>query len=203
MRDTDQDLVSVVVVDSRAPFQSVADLAGATVATGAVDSPQGTLLPLDALRQQGLVPGQDFKVRRFDVGVGLHGDHVGGERDAVRALVAGEVDAACLLDANHLVFAQEGLLVPGGTRVIATTPLFDHCNMTVTDGADPSLVSQFEALLLAMDYGDAAVRPLLDLEGLTKWVDGRLDGYGPLERAVDATGFYGGGGSITAAGYAP
>ena len=39
-------------------------------------------------------------VRRFDVGVGLHGDHVGGERDAARALVAGEVDAACMIDAQ-------------------------------------------------------------------------------------------------------
>lgn len=202
MRDTDRDLVSVVVTGSRSPIRSAADLSGATVATGAIDSPQGTLLPLDTLRQQGLAPG-DFKVCRFDVGMGLHGDHVGGEREAVRALVAGEVDAACLLDANHLVFAGEGLLAPGATRVIATTPHFDHCNMTVRDDADAALVEQFKTLLLAMDYGDAEVRPLLDLEGLTQWVEGRLDGYGPLERAVEASGFYDASGSITQEGYVP
>ena len=59
------------------------------VATGAVDSPQATLLPLSLLRTAGLVPARTSRVRRFDVGVGLHGDHIGGERDAARALFAG------------------------------------------------------------------------------------------------------------------
>ena len=87
--------------------------AGRTVGVGAVDSPQATLLPLAHLRAAGLRPGEDFTVRRFDVGVGLHGDHIGGERDAARALVAGEVDAACMIDGNHLLFAREGTLPAG------------------------------------------------------------------------------------------
>ena len=68
-------------------------------------------------RAAGLEPGVDFEIRRFDVGVGLHGDHVGGEREAARALVAGEVDAACMIDGNHLVFAQEGTLPTGAITV--------------------------------------------------------------------------------------
>ena len=55
-------------------------------------------------------------MRRFDVGVGLHGDHIGGERDAARALMAGEVDAACMIDGNHLLFSREGTLPSGATR---------------------------------------------------------------------------------------
>ena len=85
MRDTDCDLRSVIVVSSRSSIAEVADLKGKTVATGAVDSPQATLLPLDHLRALGLEAGNDFIVRRFDVGVGLHGDHLGGERDAAAA----------------------------------------------------------------------------------------------------------------------
>ena len=46
MRDTDQDLTSVVLVRADSDIADVADLAGRTVATGAVDSPQATLLPL-------------------------------------------------------------------------------------------------------------------------------------------------------------
>ena len=91
MRDTDCDLTSVIVVSAdSSPITDVADLPGSTVATGAVDSPQSTLLPLDHLAPLGLEPGDDFTVRRFDVGVGLHGDHVGGERDAAGALAAGD-----------------------------------------------------------------------------------------------------------------
>ncbi|HVM64094.1 MAG TPA: PhnD/SsuA/transferrin family substrate-binding protein, partial [Acidimicrobiales bacterium] len=187
------DLTSVVVVRDDGPITTVADLRGRTIGTGAIDSPQATLIPLR------LLDGVDVKVRRFDVGVGLHGDHIGGERDAAAALRAGEVDAACMIDGNHLLFAREGVLPAGSTRVIAQTPPYDHCNMSVV-GAD---LGGFVDLLLGMDYADPAVRPLLDLEGLKQWLPGRLSGYAQLESAIEATGFYGPHGEVTAAGYRP
>lgn len=203
MRDSDCDLSSLVVVSSRSSIAEVADLKGKTVATGAVDSPQATLIPLDHLRSLGLEPGRDFEVRRFDVGVGLHGDHIGGEREAAAALAAGEVDAACMIDSNHLLFSREGTLAAGSTRVLTQTAPFDHCNMTVSPAGPPESIARFGELLLAMDYGDPEVRPLLDLEGLNQWRPGRLSGYGPLEQAVDDDGFYDREGAITAADYRP
>src|SRR5205085_6671365 len=109
------------------------------VAVGAIDSPQATLLPLAYLKQHGV----EIQVRRFDVGVGLHGDHIGGERDAARALIAGDVDAACMIDANHLRFSQEGTLPAGGTRVVAQTPPFDHCNMTTGPAVSRETAERF------------------------------------------------------------
>lgn len=208
MRDTDCDLRSVIVVRADSPVRSLADLAGRVVATGAVDSPQATLLPLSLLRSAGLRPGADVTVRRFDVGVGLHGDHIGGERDAARALVAADpgdrADAACMTDSNLLLFAREGVLPAGMVRVVAQTPGYDHCTMTAgpAAGANPD-ISRFGELLLGMDYADAALRPLLDLEGLKEWRPPRLSGYAPLERAVDEAGFYDRDGEVTAAGYQP
>jgi ABC-type phosphate/phosphonate transport system substrate-binding protein len=203
MRDTDRDLTSVIVVRADSPMTTLGDLRDKTVGVGAVDSPQATLLPLAHLRAAGLEPSQDFRVRRFDVGVGLHGDHVGGEREAARALIAGEVDAACMIDGNHLRFAQEGTLPSGSTRVLAQTVPFDHCNMTVAPGAPTDLVERFRQLLLGMSYADPVLRPLLDLEGLKTWCAGRTSGYAPLEGAVDALGFYDGAGSVTAHDYRP
>ncbi|HVF14514.1 MAG TPA: PhnD/SsuA/transferrin family substrate-binding protein [Acidimicrobiales bacterium] len=201
MRDSDQDLTSVVVVRADSDFVSVRDLAGRTVAVGAVDSPQATLIPLSRLRGAG---ASRVEVRRFDVGVGLHGDHIGGERDAARALAAGEVDAACMIDANHLSFVREGTLAPGSTRVVAQTSPYDHCNMTVIEGRDDgAAVERFGELLLSMSYADPRVRPLLDLEGLTEWRPGRTTGYAALEAAVDETGFYDAQGNVTAADYRP
>lgn len=203
MRDTDCDLTSVVVVRADSPYQTVGDLRGATIATGAVDSPQATLIPLLLLREAGLDPAADATIRRFDVGVGLHGDHVGGERDAARALAAGDVDAACMIDANHLQFSNEGTLPAGGTRIIGQTGPYDHCNMTVTSEGPAGMLARFDDLLRAMDYADAAVRPLLDLEGLRQWVPGRTTGYAQLERAVDDTAFYDDAGRVTAHEYRP
>jgi phosphonate transport system substrate-binding protein len=201
MRDTDRDLRSVVVVRHDSEVEDLTGLRGRTVATGAVDSPQATLLPLSLLRAHGLDPDTDLAVRRFDVGVGLHGDHVGGERDAARALAAGEVDAACMLDANHLLFTHEGTLSTGSTRILAATPVYDHCNLTVRDGAPD--VDRFASLLRSMSYDDPEVRTLLELEGLRSWEDGRSTGYGDLERAVDESGFYDASGRVTAKEYTP
>lgn len=203
MRDTDQDLTSVIVVPADSDVVELVDLKGRSVATGAVDSPQATLLPLSHLRAQGVAPGPDVEVRRFEVGVGLHGDHIGGERDAARALAADEVDAACMIDSNHLLFSREGTLTPGGTRVLAQTPPYDHCNMTVVDSAPAGLIERFGELLLSMSYADPEVRPLLDLEGLTAWRPGRTTGYVALETAVDEAGFYDERGRVIADDYRP
>lgn len=189
MRDTDQDLTSVVVVRADGPVRSVADLRGKRVGVGAADSPQATMIPLEHLAALGLQAEKDFAVRRFDVLVGKHGDHVGGERDAAKALLAGEVDAACMIDGNSLLFAQEGTLPRGSVRVLTQTKPYDHCNFTVLDGAPAPLVQRFTELLMGMRYDDPAVRPLLDLEGLKAWRPGRTSGYALLEQACDRFGW--------------
>jgi phosphonate transport system substrate-binding protein len=203
MRDTDCGLTSVVVVRGDSPAQTVEDLRDRVIATGAVDSPQATLLPLSLLRSAGLWPGGNLQVRRFDIGVGLHGDHIGGERHAARALAAGEVDAACMIDANLLLFAREGVLPSGTARVIAQTPPYDHCTMTAGPTADAALVDKFRGLLLGMSYADPRLRLLLDLEGLKEWRPARLAGYQQLERAVEECGFYDAEGKIGASDYRP
>jgi len=183
MRDTDQDLTSLVIVRADAPYRTVADLAGARVGVGAGDSPQATLLPLHWLAEQGVA----VDARRFDVLVGKHGDHVGGERDAARALMRGEVDACCLIDGNHAAFTKEGTFPLGAVRVLGQTPPYDHCNMTVLGDGHPKM-GRFVELLLSMSWDDPAVRPLLEMEGLRAWRPGRLEGYVALEAAVDRFG---------------
>ena len=188
MRDTDCDLTSVFVVRSGSAIQSVEDLRGKTVAVGAKDSPQATLIPLEHLAKAGLQAGKDFEVVYFDVLVGKHGDHIGGERDAVVALLEEKVDVACIIDGNHLGFTKEGTLPAGSTRIIGQTAPYDHCNFTILDDAPAEQIAQFRELLLAMSYDDPKVRPLLDLEGLKQWKPGRTELYAQLEEAIDRFG---------------
>ena len=86
MRDTDRDRRTHLLVRSDGRVRSAADLRGTTVAFGASDSPQATLLPIHHLAQQGLVVGRDFTPRRHDIMVGKHGDHVGKHEKATRSL---------------------------------------------------------------------------------------------------------------------
>jgi phosphonate transport system substrate-binding protein len=185
MRDTDRDLTSIILVRADSGINAIGDLRQRRVAVGAADSPQATLIPLNYLADRGLAPHQDFEVVLFDRLDGKHGDHIGGERDAVRALIRGEADAACILDANHLAFTREGTMPSGAARILAQTPPYDHCNFTVFDDAPQAQVARFRELLLGMSYADADVRPLLDLEGLKRWVPGRVEGYAQLAAAID------------------
>jgi ABC-type phosphate/phosphonate transport system substrate-binding protein len=189
MRDSDRDLTSVVIARENSGIRAISDLKARRIAVGAPDSPQATLIPLSLLAQHGLERGRDIDVLEFDVALGKHGDHIGGERDAVRALVRGECDAACIIDGNLLLFTQEGTISSGSTRVIAQTPPYDHCNFTVLDNAPAPLVKRFRELLLAMSYEDPEVRRLLDMEGLKRWLPGRTEGYALLANAVDRFGY--------------
>lgn len=204
MRDTDRDLSSVLVTRADSPAAQSGDpakLAGKTIGFGAIDSPQANLIPRDHLRQMGLIAGRDYTARRFDVLGGKHGDHIGGERDAALALMAGEIDAAWMIDGNQLAFSREGILPASATRIVARTGNFDHCNFTVSPGADPEKIARFTELLLAMSWDDPEVRPLLELEGLKAWLPGRTSGYDLLVRATDDEAFYDENGNILATDY--
>lgn len=201
MRDTDRDLSSVIIVRADSPMRSVEDLRGKVVAVGAIDSPQATLIPLATLRQAGLEPSRDFAVQRHDVLTGLHGDHIGGEREAAQYLVAGKADAACVIAGNYDLFVQEGTIPEGTTRELTRTACFDHCNFTAGPRADAALVERFRAALLAMSYDDPELRPLFDMEGLKGWREGRVDGYCALDAAIDQFRFYDQRGDITVADY--
>jgi ABC-type phosphate/phosphonate transport system substrate-binding protein len=168
---------------------------------GAIDSPQATLIPLSHLRASGLEPGADFEIAYNDTLGGKHGDHIGGERDAVRSLVAGKADAACIIDANHLLFIKEGTLPSGATRILTQTAPYDHCNFTVLSNAPRESIDRFRESLFAMSYDDSQVRPLMDLEGLKAWRTGRTEGYRALDAAVDEMKFYDREGNITNPNY--
>lgn len=203
MRDTDRGLRTAVVARTDTGIKDLAQLKGRVVGVGAVDSPQATLIPLSLLRSRGLEPGADFEVRRFDVGIGLHGDHIGGERAAAVALRDGLVDAACVTDCNLLLFGREGTLPGSSLTVLAQTDPYDHCMMTSAPAADAASVDRLTEAFLGMSYADPQVRGLLDLEGLTAWLPGRTERYGLLEKAVDEAGFYDAEGRIDAADYRP
>jgi ABC-type phosphate/phosphonate transport system substrate-binding protein len=188
MRDTDCDLSSLIVVRADSPIKVVEDLKGKVVAVGAADSPQATLIPLAHLQRIGLDIDHDFEILRHEVGVGLHGDHIGGERDAAQSLIEGRSDATCMIEGNYYLFQAEGTLPKGSTRILTQTSRFDHCNFTVISTAPHWSVARFRDLLFSMSYDDPKVKSLMDMEGLKSWKEGRTDGYGPLEEAVTVLG---------------
>ena len=190
MRDTDRDRVTHLVARTDGPVRAVSDLRGRTMALGAVDSPQATLIPLGRLRQEGLEPGRDVRIRRFDVLVGKHGDHVGGELDAFTCLQRAEADACAMLDLNWETWTRDGTIDPKDFAVLASTSRFDHCVFTVRDDFDATSERRWLDALFAMRYDEPAHREMMDLEGLKAWMPGRTTGFAALAAAIEAERFF-------------
>lgn len=190
MRDTDRDRVSHIVVKQRSGIPGVSDLRGKTVAVGAKDSPQATLIPLGFLQRHGLEPGIDFQVKRFDVLVGKHGDHIGGELQAFKELERDAADASTMLDLNWNTWTRDGTLDPSQYRILATTEAFDHCVFAVGEDFPRDREQQWLEVLFSMSYDDPGHRQMMDLEGLKRWLPGRTTGFGPLREAATKQGFF-------------
>jgi len=191
MRDTDRDRVSHIVARKSGPVRSIEDLRDRTLACGAKDSPQATLIPIGLLQRGGLEPGRDVEVRRFDVLVGKHGDHVGGEQSAFESLAKGEADACAMLDLNWERWTADGTVDPSRYGVLATTDRFDHCVFTARADLDRELEGAWLRALFSMSYDDARHREMMDMEGLKAWLPGRTTGFGPLTEACERQRFFG------------
>jgi phosphonate transport system substrate-binding protein len=190
MRDTDRDRVTHLIVRRDRGIENIEDLRGQTVATGAQDSPQATLLPLRLLQKNGLTPGQDFVVRRFDLMVGKHGDHVGGELEALRCLQRGESQACAILDLNWERWQADGTADPNALASLTTTEPFDHCNFTALGSFPRDEEKRWKKALFEMRYDNPEHREMMDMEGLKEWLPERTTGYAALTEAVEQQKFF-------------
>lgn len=190
MRDTDRDRLSHFVIREDGHVRTLADMRGQTIAFGAKDSPQATLIPIGLLQRKGLEPTRDFTVRGFDLLVGKHGDHVGGEWEAFQCLARGEAAASAMLDLNWHAWAKQGRIDTQRFSIVATTDLFDHCVFTVRDDFPVEVEQRWLMTLFSMDYNNPKHREMMDLEGLTQWLPGRTSGFGPLSEAVERQRFF-------------
>jgi ABC-type phosphate/phosphonate transport system substrate-binding protein len=60
---------------------------------------------------------------------------------------------------------------------------------TARPGLDPEQEQRFAEALSAMSYDNPLHRPILDAEGLERWLTPHLDGYADLRQAAAQQGF--------------
>lgn len=189
MRNTDQNLHTNLVVRKDSGIESIEDLRGKNIGFGAIDSPQARLIPIYFLHTKGLEFGKDYTEHRFDIGVGLHGDHVGGEKDAMDAMIAKKVDATFTLEANYKAWIKDGSIDENTVKVLAQTPPFDHCLFSAHEDVSDADLAEFSRILLAMDYSKPAEKEIMDMEGLTEWKAGRTSGFEQITKANEYLNF--------------
>lgn len=187
MRDTDVGF-RTLLIGRAGELAEANDLQGRILALGSADSAQAAIMPVHYLRREGLSPGEDVGLLRFDSDVGKHGDTGRSEREALEAILSGKADAAAVGAASWDVFVRSGEVPPGRLAPFWTSPPFNHCNFTVLASLDAERADAWTSQLLAMDWEDPEHRRILELEGLREWVLPELEGYGDVFAAVEEQG---------------
>ena len=190
MRDTDLGWETKIVAVSGGPISTLADVKNRTLALGSRDSGHAAILPVHFLEREGLVEQKDYRPLRFNSDVGKHGDTGASEVEVVRAVLDGRADAGAIGSPFWAKVQSEHLVPAGALREIWTSPPYNHCMFTTRPDLDPAVAAQFAKALSAMSYDNPTHRPVLEAEGLKRWVEPHLGGYGSLREAAGRQGLF-------------
>jgi len=190
MRDTDLGWMTKIVAVSGGPVSSLADLKNRTLALGSRDSGHAAILPVHFLEQQGMIEGRDYRTLRFNSDLGKHGDTGTSEVEVVRAVLDGRADAGAIGSPFWNTVQSERLVPEGGLREIWSSPAYNHCMFTARPDLDSERERRFVDALAAMSYDNPVHRPILDAEGLKRWLPPHVDGYVELRQAAVRQGFF-------------
>jgi len=190
MRDTDLGWTTKIVAATGGPITTLADLKDRTLALGSRDSGHAAILPVHFLAQQGMHEGSEYRTLRFNSDVGKHGDTGTSEVEVVRAVLDGRADAGAIGSPFWKTVRDERLVPEGSLSELWSSPAYNHCMFTARPDLDRDIETRLVDALLAMSYDNPVHRPILEAEGLQRWMRPHLDGYADLRQAGAQQGFF-------------
>ena len=190
MRDTDLGWATKIVAPTGGPILTLADLRNRTLALGSRDSGHAAILPVHFLEEQCMREGKDYRTLRFNSDLGKHGDTGTSEVEVVRAVLDGRADAGAIGNRFWSTVRNERLVPEGALREVWSSPEYNHCMFTARPDLDVEHERRFVEALSAMSYENPVHRPILEAEGLQRWLLPHLDGYEALRQAAAQQGFF-------------
>ena len=190
MRDTDLGWKTLIIAPSGGTVASIDDLRGRVLALGSRDSGHAAILPVHFLAAHNLVEGRDYRSLRINTDVGKHGDTGTSEVEVLRAVLDGRADAGAVGSPFWSGVTDQNLVPAGALSIVWSSPPYSHCMFTARAGLEEELERRFTDALLQMNFENPAHRPILEAEGLQRWISADVNGYGSLEAACNTQGFF-------------
>ena len=190
MRDTDLGWTTKIIALNGGPIRTLDDLRGRVLALGSRDSGHAAILPVHFLADLGLTEGRDYRTLRFDTDLGKHGDTGTSEIDVLRAVLEGKADAGAIGSPVWSGVHAQALVPEGSLTEIWMSPPYSHCMFTARPGLDDDIGRRFAEALSKMSFDDPRHRPVLEAEGLKRWLSADVSGYGSLREAGRTQGFF-------------
>ncbi len=191
MRDTDQDVASVIIARTSSGITEIEDLRGRVVAVGVPTSAELRLIPGQQLRALGFdletdCAHADIEPRPASNGVRWIDDFL--IFDAVKD---GRADAGIIFETWLPHLMRKRGLDPDEITVVWRSEPFCHCAFTARPDLPETDADRFVSLLVAMDPAETSVAEMMRLEHLTRWVPAQDEGWTSLMGAIRQAGLQG------------
>ena len=132
----------------------------------------------------------DYRTLRFDSDVGKHGDTGTSEAEVVRAVLDGRADAGAIGSPFWSALRSRALGARGRAERDLDVAALQSLHVHGPARSRPVVGARFAEALCEMSYDNPSHRPVLDAEGLRRWVAPHLDGYDSLREASARQGFF-------------
>ncbi|MEC7916259.1 MAG: PhnD/SsuA/transferrin family substrate-binding protein [Actinomycetota bacterium] len=184
MRDTDENVTSLLVVRADSDINTIEDLRGRSLALGLETSSELWLLPVKQLAEEGIDVRSECSLVELEATEYSDLQHWVDDRTIFEAVVDGSADCGIIFEPWLQPLIRKHRLEADDVRTIWRTRGYAHCAFTSGPSLDQSRAQQFVDLLLAMSSDDPAVEEMMRMEHLKRWVRATDDGWSDLRSAI-------------------
>ena len=191
MRDTDEDVHTVIVARADAGISDLDDLRGRRLALGLDVSSELFLLPVTELASAGF--DVDAECTLVDLEPTEYPNLQSWVDDSMifEAVVDGRADAGAIFEPWLPSLLRRHEMTDSDITEVWRTRPYSHCAFTAGPDVSDDVAARFVELLLAMDPDDPQIAEMMRMEHLTKWVRATDDGWTDLMGAVEQAGLRG------------
>jgi len=184
MRDTDEDVHSLIVARADAAIADLDDLRGRRLALGVDISSELYLLPASQLAEAGLDITSDCELVELEATEYSNLQMWVDDRTIFGAVMDGRADAGVIFEPWLGYLLRRHELAPDDIVEVWRTRPYCHCAYTSGPSLSDTDSERFVELLVAMDPEDPDIAEMMRMEHLTKWVRATDDGWNDLMGAV-------------------
>ena len=185
MRDTDEDVHSLIVARPDAAIVDLDDLRGRRLALGVDISSELYLLPAAQLAEDGFDITSDCELVELEPTEYSNLQMWVDDRAIFGAVMDGRADAGVIFEPWLGYLLRRHELAPEDIVEVWRTRPYCHCAFTSSPGLSDETSERFTELLVAMDPDDPDIAEMMRMEHLTKWVRATDDGWNDLMSAVE------------------
>ena len=184
MRDTDEDVHSLIVARADAAIANLDDLRGRRLALGVDISSELYLLPASQRAEAGWDITSDCELVELEATEYSNLQMWVDDRTIFGAVMDGRADAGVIFEPWLGYLLRRHELAPDDIVEVWRTRPYCHCAYTSGPSLSDTDSERFVELLVAMDPEDPDIAEMMRMEHLTKWVRATDDGWSDLMGAV-------------------